>query len=1168
MSDKNKSQSLKMLILTGNKAGDSSLGLDSSTINAINLLSLPFLSEFEENFNIRPKNKKKRKNSSSDDSFERNSNEVRSISAHSEIKEEPIQAPFLPSHNIFESQHKYDNEDFENYEPTQKDIDIKPFEEKTEPLINKPEISKEKKRKYSYEQISVDRGPDQFLKVLGKDAKQRFFKLSDLYYPTNDDEYQELKSQIDNENEKNSFPKLASLLNLKERRFNLREFFQNILTKVISESKTPSEHPPIQNQQQIPSKAQPIEHKNLLKFIVQEAKPLVTAQNLPRCFNKINSKEFFQDLEKSLLRELQQELFIPETENYNNSQIQDIKQSDFLDISFRDPSESLLINKNTKQYETPALDMGFQEPASEKRLTDNMIRSTKFSHLGSETPALDMGFQNEVCERKGGNVLKTEQMFNDEEELLLEFNVASLNPENKLLWGEMKGLNEKNEGFISKEKLFSTIFHVKEERLSENPNFNNFSRKELFIKHQNQANIELFDLKQWWKKEVALDNQILININDISMFFEPIHSKLKKKPEKINETIDNNLPKNEEMDLEDDISRDDNRPLGSEMINENDTWSMSSKNTNNRPFNSKIKQSKLKEMRIQAVKEGIDPQSINLNDEVILRKKLEEKEKNEKKANLNTNLWQIIENSKKLQKKTKLQHSQLAEKFVFNNFQMSSENTSKFHRFDLLAEIFEKNKTSYLKPWKIELIRSRTSSDSMNPLKRKRTESSGFDEINEMVDSYEFFKSRKRISCKSDKNDSFVLFEYIEENPLILSNLGMASKLYKYIYPQRVYNKMKKLNEDSKNLVGAQVKAIEIEQPTLISTSSIPNNENLIDSPNLKNKENEAEKPQKIQLSPQDHQNPEEEIQKFKELVNEALGSHGSIYFLRNNEKIPLIGQLVDEQNLGILILENNLFNVSVFKQKIPTTDFLLVRTKNQDNNSYSYTLRKIEHIYLVGQIEPKLEVFSPNSRMLSSFIRRCLKFEIKQKFKTEGYVDLRELGAIFPSINDHNIRKTIRELGGEQDLGDNKLFHYNQEMIDSENEHMLSLDEVDITPEEMCLYERMHACLSNLKEFGLCDLRNADKINLARNKYIKKNNQNNPGIIPNIIRKNLIARLVAEELHLTSWNLSQSFLTAKQTQGRLYLSGFGDPTNGHGGYSYVKKPLKTSRFFKKMNFL
>jgi hypothetical protein len=30
-----------------------------------------------------------------------------------------------------------------------------------------------------------------------------------------------------------------------------------------------------------------------------------------------------------------------------------------------------------------------------------------------------------------------------------------------------------------------------------------------------------------------------------------------------------------------------------------------------------------------------------------------------------------------------------------------------------------------------------------------------------------------------------------------------------------------------------------------------------------------------------------------------------------------------------------------------------------------------------------------------------------------------------------------------------------------------------------------------------------------------------------------------------------------------MYLSGFGDPTNSHGGMSYVKLPLKTSRYEK-----
>jgi transcription initiation factor TFIID subunit 1 len=62
---------------------------------------------------------------------------------------------------------------------------------------------------------------------------------------------------------------------------------------------------------------------------------------------------------------------------------------------------------------------------------------------------------------------------------------------------------------------------------------------------------------------------------------------------------------------------------------------------------------------------------------------------------------------------------------------------------------------------------------------------------------------------------------------------------------------------------------------------------------------------------------------------------------------------------------------------------------------------------------------------------------------------------------------------------------------------------------------------------------------------------------------KQIIGKVIGEELQTTAWNLSSNFLLAKQTQARLYLTGVGDPTNGHGGYSYVKKPLKTSRYDK-----
>jgi hypothetical protein len=40
--------------------------------------------------------------------------------------------------------------------------------------------------------------------------------------------------------------------------------------------------------------------------------------------------------------------------------------------------------------------------------------------------------------------------------------------------------------------------------------------------------------------------------------------------------------------------------------------------------------------------------------------------------------------------------------------------------------------------------------------------------------------------------------------------------------------------------------------------------------------------------------------------------------------------------------------------------------------------------------------------------------------------------------------------------------------------------------PEETCLYERMRAGISKLKDIGILELRSEDKINLARIKLFK----------------------------------------------------------------------------------
>jgi hypothetical protein len=66
------------------------------------------------------------------------------------------------------------------------------------------------------------------------------------------------------------------------------------------------------------------------------------------------------------------------------------------------------------------------------------------------------------------------------------------------------------------------------------------------------------------------------------------------------------------------------------------------------------------------------------------------------------------------------------------------------------------------------------------------------------------------------------------------------------------------------------------------------------------------------------------------------------------------------------------------------------------------------------------------------------LKYAIKSRFSLSGNVDIRELGPLFTSINEHNLRKIIKDLGGEPDFYDNKVFNYNKDIVNSDDEHAM----------------------------------------------------------------------------------------------------------------------------------
>lgn len=449
--------------------------------------------------------------------------------------------------------------------------------------------------------------------------------------------------------------------------------------------------------------------------------------------------------------------------------------------------------------------------------------------------------------------------------------------------------------------------------------------------------------------------------------------------------------------------------------------------------------------------------------------------------------------NKKVRKITNYNHSEVATTFQFNIFKMSKDKIKNLHRFDISRVVMGDIISNRNAKWKVRIMNN---SDRNNPLRKQLNRKlKTISNINsqEIHHSHEIFKKFSKLSLKTD---DFFLFEYVEKNPLVLSNIGMASRLAKYYYPVKM---IKKIVEEQ----GAEGE-------------------------------------------------DRDKLSQFKHFLKDRMGEHGEEIALEENDQLPLLGQLIGNKFEGVAVLENNLYRVPVFKQKARKNDFILVRVV--EKGEIKYYLRRIKTVYTAGQLQPKSEVFCPYSRQFRFFLKKLLKFLINKSFEDKRAVHLRELKEYFPTMNDHNLRKNIKMLGGEQDSNDNKFFVFNSQLL-QENKSNDYADEIEasITPEELCLYERMYQTYYDLLDFGIHKLKSSDKISVIKTKFYRNNLE--------FPEKCAIARRIIQELMLTSWNLSQSFISAIQTQGRMYLTGYGDPTNGHGGMNFIKLPLKISRY-------
>ncbi|KAK7309486.1 hypothetical protein RJT34_06248 [Clitoria ternatea] len=279
-------------------------------------------------------------------------------------------------------------------------------------------------------------------------------------------------------------------------------------------------------------------------------------------------------------------------------------------------------------------------------------------------------------------------------------------------------------------------------------------------------------------------------------------------------------------------------------------------------------------------------------------------------------------------------------------------------------------------------------------------------------------------------------------------------------------------------------------------------------------------------------------------LLRNTDNTLGHIISLDHADKSPFLGDL--KPGCSQSSLETNMYRAPIFPHKVPLTDYLLVRSSKG-----KLSLRRIDKINVVGQQEPLMEVLSPGSKNLQTYmmnrllVHMCREFQAAEKRHLPPYVRIDEFLSQIPYLSEASVRKRIKEYANLQRGANGQSI-----LVKKRNFRMWSEDELRkmVTPELVCAYESMQAGLYRLKHLGITET-HPTNISSAMSR------------LPDEAIALAAASHIERELQITPWNLSSNFVACtsqgKENIERMEITGVGDPSGRGMGFSYARAPPK-----------
>ncbi|KAI1375424.1 hypothetical protein F4677DRAFT_422775 [Hypoxylon crocopeplum] len=224
--------------------------------------------------------------------------------------------------------------------------------------------------------------------------------------------------------------------------------------------------------------------------------------------------------------------------------------------------------------------------------------------------------------------------------------------------------------------------------------------------------------------------------------------------------------------------------------------------------------------------------------------------------------------------------------------------------------------------------------------------------------------------------------------------------------------------------------------------------------------------------------------------------------------------------------LHNEMYRAPIFKHDARPNDFLLGLTTSTTEGPRLY-LRNIDHVYVVGQTLPSLEVPGPHARKVTNTSKNRLKmisYRMMKRSETQDILLPELTPHVFEKQDPQNRQKMKEFLYYDRDTRTWTLPEGQTLMDESAIRSM-------IKPEDACLIEAMQVGQQMLSNAGY-DSKD-------------KGEEDDEGAEEPLIAK------------MAPWELTKNFIDASAGKAMVALHGEGDPT-GHGlGFSFIKTSMK-----------